>query len=217
MKLIDILVQELPKRGGWPAEAIFAMQDSDGLVKFSRSGEKIYHDYSDGHEWCSEGGYDWIRDGVPFEGNFRTQVSQDNVTAFISREKYEAALSASKPEWDGEGLPLVGCRVEVKADDFEGGWLVIDVVYVHNGEVVGIVRSENEYLNDRLEKFSAGYNRAEFRPIRSEADKKRDEAAKGLIEYLDKETDIDNVFSIKDVIGFYDAIAAGKIPHIRID
>ena len=59
--------------------------------------------------------------------------------------------------------------------------------------------------------------RLQFRPIRSEADKKRDEAAKGLIEYLDKETDIDNVFSIKDVIGFYDAIAAGKIPHIRID
>ncbi|AWX01108.1 hypothetical protein ABQ297_21495 [Enterobacter hormaechei] len=48
-------------------------------------------------------------------------------------------------------------------------------------------------------------------------DKKRNEAAKGLIDYLDKETDIDNVFSINDVISFYDAIAAGKIPHIRID
>lgn len=134
-----------------------------------------------------------------------------NFTVIASRNE------PRKPEWNGEGLPPVGCRVEVKADDFEGGWLVIDVVYVHNGEVVGIVQSENEYLNDRLEKFSAGYNRAEFRPVRSEADKKRDESAKGLIEYLDKETDIDNVFSIKDVIGFYDAIAAGKIPHIRID
>ncbi|WP_394146589.1 hypothetical protein [Enterobacter ludwigii] len=52
---------------------------------------------------------------------------------------------------------------------------------------------------------------------RERDDKKRDETAKGLIEYLDKETDIDNVFSIKDVIGFFDAIAAGKIPHIHID
>ncbi|SAD27213.1 Uncharacterised protein [Enterobacter hormaechei] len=65
--------------------------------------------------------------------------------------------------------------------------------------------------------FAEYDGKLKFRPIRSEADKKRDEAAKGLIEYLDTEADIDNVFSIKDVIGFYDAIAAGKIPHIRID
>ena len=64
------------------------------------------------------------------------------------------------------------------------------------------------YLNDTNNRF---------RPIRSEADKKRDEAAKGLMDYLVKNTCTDNVFYIQDVIGFYDAIAAGKIPHIRID
>ena len=212
MKLIDILVRELPKRGGWPAEAFFAMQDSDGLVKFSRSGEKIYHDHSDGDEWCSEGGYDWIRVGVPFEGNFRTQVSQDNATAFISREQYEAALAASKPEWDGEGLPPVGMEIEYKftkvnyRTDFSRGKVL---AYGMHNVFMEHWSSKNEFIQP-LDKI-------EFRPIRSEADKKRDEAAKGLIEYLDKETDIDNVFYIQDVIGFYDAIAAGKIPHIRID
>lgn len=117
--------------------------------------------------------------------------------------------TASKPEWYGDGLPPVGCRVEVRADDFESDWLVIDVAYVHNGEIIGIVRSENEYLNDRLEKFSTGYNRAEFRPIRSEADKKRDEIAKAINSVVDASGTLGHMI--------YDAIAAGKIPHIRID
>lgn len=114
-------------------------------------------------------------------------------------------------EWDGEGLPPAGCRVEVKADDFDGNWLVIDVAYVHNGEVIGIVQSENEYLNDRLEKFSAGYNRAEFRPIRSEADKKRDESIKAL-KFSFGAFDVNG---LADMV--YQAIASGKIPHIRIN
>lgn len=36
MKLIDILVEELPKRGGWPKSAENATQDEDGEVCFSR-------------------------------------------------------------------------------------------------------------------------------------------------------------------------------------
>lgn len=209
MKLAEILVRELPKRGGWPAEASFAMQDSDGLVKFTKSREKVYHDYNAGHEWCSEGGYDWIRNGVPFEGNFRTQVSHDNATAFIGREQYEAALAASKPEWDGNGLPPVGCECEARYRySSVAEWVFFRCVAVDCEVAFGWTgKKPVTLLKDNFE----------FRPIRSDADKKRDEAAKGLIEYLDKETDIDNVFSIKDVIGFYDAIAAGKIPHIRID
>ncbi|MEB0949324.1 hypothetical protein [Citrobacter sedlakii] len=129
-------------------------------------------------------------------------------------EKYHVAEFAWRfepMEWDGEGLPPAGCRVEVKADDFDGNWLVIDVAYVHNGEVIGIVQSENEYLNDRLEKFSAGYNRAEFRPIRSEADKKRDESIKAL-KFSFGAFDANG---LADMV--YQAIASGKIPHIRID
>lgn len=206
MKLIDILVEELPKRGGWPAEALFAMQDYDGLVKFSKSREKIYHDYSSGHQWCSEGGYDWITNGYPFEGCFKVRVAKDNETTFISREQYEPALAASKQAWNGEGLPPVGCECEIKriAD-----WMPVTIKFIsdHHTVFTTFGGTEDCYQTCSLQ----------FRPARSEADKKRDEAAKGLIEYLDKETDIDNVFSIQDVSGFYDAIAAGKIPGIRIE
>ena len=35
MKLIDILRQELPKRGGWPEGADFAWADPDGEIRFN--------------------------------------------------------------------------------------------------------------------------------------------------------------------------------------
>ncbi|HCU0295123.1 TPA: hypothetical protein OUE56_002031 [Citrobacter sedlakii] len=134
-------------------------------------------------------------------------IREDGETYHVA----EFAWRFEPMEWDGEGLPPAGCRVEVKADDFDGNWLVIDVAYVHNGEVIGIVQSENEYLNDRLEKFSAGYNRAEFRPIRSEADKKRDESIKAL-KFSFGAFDVNG---LADMV--YQAIASGKIPHIRIN
>jgi hypothetical protein len=35
MKLIELLVKELPNRGGWPEVALNATQDKDGEVCFS--------------------------------------------------------------------------------------------------------------------------------------------------------------------------------------
>ena len=32
MKLIDLLVKELPKRGGWPHDALSITQDNDGSL-----------------------------------------------------------------------------------------------------------------------------------------------------------------------------------------
>ena len=115
-------------------------------------------------------------------------------------------------EWDGNGLPPVGSRVEVLAEDFEGDWFVIEVVFVHNGEVIGIVQSDNEYLNDRLEKFSASYNRAEFRPIKSEADKKRDSI---LLAIEKAYKDCPHSEAVPQAI--YEAIASGDIPGIKIE
>lgn len=157
MKLIDILVQELPKSGGW----------LEGYDVISTNGYKNVWAYK------TKGAI-----------SGRELHIRSETEGHVTREQYEAALAASKQAWDGVGLPTVGCRVEVKADDFEGGWLVIDVAYVHNGEVIGIVQSENEYINDRLEKFSAGYNRAEFRPIRSEADKKKEAAIAEIVKRI---------------------------------
>ncbi|ENK7136028.1 hypothetical protein AB3Y72_001515 [Enterobacter roggenkampii] len=119
-----------------------------------------------------------------------------------------------KPEWDGEGLPPVGIEAEVSVD---GGrtWCLYKATSERNG--MRLVE-----IGNFTEEFQS--NNWTFRPIRSEADKKRAEGVIALshidpqvapFEYGDKHSD-------GSLIGpfwyeLYDAIAAGKIPHIRID
>ena len=73
MELIDILVQELPKRGGWPETASTATQDSDGEICFSSGGK---------HEYCitSWKGGKWTGDG------FMAEHAIDYEISIISRE-----------------------------------------------------------------------------------------------------------------------------------
>lgn len=125
----------------------------------------------------------------------------------VTFEQYEAALAASKTEWDGVGLPPVGFECEMQ--DAVGEFIPVDIIANHDGFAFGWNYDRHAvYFSDK---------RCEFRPLRSEADKKRDDLAKALVRFLDMETDIDNVFKDSDVIGFYDAIAAGKIPGIRVE
>lgn len=117
MKLIDLLVQELPKRGGWTVGG-FATQDgvlsADGCcVSFW---DEAPESYGDGEKsfWADSGatrankGY-----GVRILGGF--EVAEDFISSVISREQYEAALAASKQpehnvepwiEWNGGRCPV---------------------------------------------------------------------------------------------------------------
>lgn len=104
MKLIDLLVQELPKRGGWPEGALNATQDKDGEVCFS-SGATPEFGYAawEGGDWCGN--------------EFHTIRASDYDTAIITRAQYESALEASDDwiEWNGGKCPVDSdAIVEVK-------------------------------------------------------------------------------------------------------
>ena len=104
MKLIDLLVQELPKRGGWPEVALNATQDKDGEVCFS-SGAIPEFGYAawEGGDWCGN--------------EFHTIRANDYDTAIITRAQYEAALEASEGwiQWAGGECPVDSdAIVEVK-------------------------------------------------------------------------------------------------------
>lgn len=155
-------------------------------------------------------------------GELRVIADTDHVQCGDAAAMANMLLELLGPElelkWDGQGMPPVGSRVEVAAEDFEDEWLTIDVAYVHNGVVAGIVRSENEYLDDQLEKFSAGYNRAKFRPILSEAEKNRDEAISKITDAICGDIpDTGMATAAKYAARAYDAIAAGKIPWVTIE
>lgn len=174
MKLIDVLVQELPRRGGWPEGVEEIWQDYDRLMRPLG----WFHD-----ELCDD---------------HRRQHHDAHVK--ISRKQYEAVLAASKTKWDGEGYPPVGCKFEYKASS--GKWFTATMKYC--GERFAIVNIEGSESWLTLD--------APMRPIRSEEDKKRYAAIEALFEVLDA-----GVSTSQDSIDIYDAIAAGKIPHIRID
>lgn len=120
--ILQILVETLPKVGGWPKAANYAVQDSDGTVKFSKS---ISFLHIKAGEWCSnKDGDDWIYGDRPFEGNFRHYITaNDWNVSIVTREKYESAMEASKAvlgnngwiDWHGGECPVDSdAIVEVK-------------------------------------------------------------------------------------------------------
>ena len=100
MKLIDILVEELPKRGGWPKGANCITQDGDlkvGPATCNASAAK-----------CNDNGF-WFLDSSRIGGFEVDTLASDYTTAIITREQYEAALAAKNDgwiEWGGGVIPI---------------------------------------------------------------------------------------------------------------
>lgn len=115
----------------------------------------------------------------------------------------ECIGQGASPVWNGEGLPPVGCECEFISNDTSWGAVVVigmdgdKVVIKPSGETYyGITPSEKQV----------------FRPIRSEADRKRDESLRVICEILDAGTS-----TKQDAADIYDAIAAGKIPGVKLE
>ena len=197
MKLIDLLVQELPKRGGWP----------DGAVECCRHyGANSIDFYDETGNWDDDC---YLKYGKDFaKGCIYEKTSGSHRLQSISRSEYESALAASqKPAWSDEGLPTVGCECEFISNDTS--WGVVRVIGMDDGKVV-IKPSGEIYYG------ITPSNRQVFRPLRTESERKRDET----ISEIGKASQLisNNKEQIKHIAKhIYDAIAAGKIPGVRLD
>lgn len=96
MKLIDLLVQELPKWGGWPEGVDAVEQDSEGQLFEMES------------DYCSD---------------FKLEKCDDWIADVVTKQQYESALAASKAvvghdewiQWAGGDCPVDSdAIVEVK-------------------------------------------------------------------------------------------------------
>ena len=109
------------------------------------------------------------------------------------------------PVWNGEGVPQVGFECECHVD--EGVIHCIVVGYDFDGKAV-VMRNvpARKY-------FSIQANSGRIKPLHTEAERKRDAA----IEAMQREADEgDNwIYSEYEII--YDAIAAGKIPGVKLE
>ncbi len=149
MKLIDILVQELPKRGGWTAGAVCITQDADGSI-CTWGAEGVFFR---GH-WQHPSGKSllkyWCREGF--------EITEDYATAIITREQYKAALK--QPVWDGTSLPPVGVECEMANEN--GTYKHVKIIAIEDGFVIG-------WDNKRMITYISN-STVDFRPILTERD-----------------------------------------------
>ena len=199
MKLIDLLVQELPKRGGWPEGALSITQDNDGSLCVWDTNDPHYEGFSWKHHTGNSLIYFW-------HGEWTMPLASDHKESIVTYWQYKAALAASqKPAWNGEGLPPIGCECEVSVD---GGrsWCTYRAINEKNGvRLIEIGNLTEEFEN----------NNWIFRPLCTESEKKRDAAVKvikGLLMF-----DYGDDQRVNDATFIYDAIAAGKIPGVKLE
>lgn len=195
MNLIDLLVQELPGRGGWPQWAVEA-------VYYGRLKEVRF--------WDSDGNY-ISNDGLSEFHSTKIDAEHEEVT----RQQYESALASSqKATWDGSDLPPEGIECEVKSG--KDSWTLCKVVHSSSAGVAFIYleepsgESSSKYLGvlDCIPRKHAG---SYFRPIRTEEERKREELIDSIANLCHRGDPGD------DATAIYDAIAAGKIPGIRLE
>ena len=192
-------MKELPWKGGWPVGACLAVQDADSQLCFSSTADVRL--CSDGTDWT---GGKWYGS---WSNEFIDTLAEDRQWAIITREQYEAALAESKKvSWNGEGTPPVGCECQYSLNGGKA-WsdCKIECIVGTQGIVMSCDVFEGvQYVSNYT------YPNLAFRPIRSEEERRRDESLAGLKESLG------HASGLFDVMRIYSAIAAGKIPHVKI-
>ncbi len=208
MKLIDLLVQELPKRGGWPEGINFVTQDGPNCnsgvntvsgwvkspdVRRSEKGKSYWSALGDNE------GYGLVM----FKGCLS---SDDYDSAIVTREQYEAAL---KPVWNGQGLPPIGTEFEYGTHRSVAKCIAVSHHHIFAS------KGDPDDENSDYEEFLIDIGHSSFYPIRTEAECQRDEISKNIAFMLDT-CDHRECTALQAAQYVYDAIAAHKITGVTL-
>lgn len=141
----------------------------------------------------------------------------------IRRDSYESALSASqKPAWNGEGLPPVGAKIEFFINPklgYRNAWnpdagtemeVVAHKTTTDGNDVVVC------YWDDDGAGRSCCFVPESLKPLRTEEEVKRDAAVQQMMKFATIHTT--NGLGLDLALrSCYDAIAAGKIPGVKLE
>lgn len=202
MKLIGLLVQELPKHGGWPRGSQFVAADMDGRID-SYENEPEVDDSKE--SWRDSMGYGYKQANIIPS----TKVS-DWSTAIITREEYEAALV----QWDGVGLPPIGAEVEVMSPTYE--WKKATVTAVTDTWIIAQYENGIEFAGThRIFSDTLGWetNCSYFRKVKSQAEQLREATIASLQDSLKG-----SGYGLPDGAAkiVVDAIAQGKVSGLKL-
>lgn len=120
-------------------------------------------------------------------------------------------------EWNGDALPPEGCECEVKSG--KNSWALCRVVHSSSAGVAFVYLEEpSAEVSSRYIGVidSIPYHHAPdyFRPIRTEAERKRSDICDKIYGAMCKAERKDNRSDMAEAV--YDAIATGKIPQITL-
>lgn len=277
MKLIDLLVQELPKRGGWPEGADECYwhsgfsnvcfyndgSDVDGSPELATNGLS-YNGDDDGEsvsrkqyesalatskavvghdgwiQWAGgerpvdsdaivevkyrkpspyqfnngrAGDFNWLHDG--FGGYiiaYRLHKPHESSKSDDEADLNECIGQDVATVWSGEGKPAIGEKCEHHSG---GQWEVVTIAGIYENLVTGF--TDYWMVKEDGSSYTVG-NPYRFRPIRSEADKKRDEAVQALCDAGGGNGKVDEMAGYGSCwFDVYDAIAAGKVRGVKLE
>lgn len=127
-----------------------------------------------------------------------THKTEGGVVGGVGSIEYQ--VTVGKVEWDGEELPPVGCEFLFGTHQTKAKCIAVgrDVIFASTGNP--------DEKDGFYEEFVISIHHSEFRPIRSEADKKKEEAVFAIAELC--RGSASNGHSAELI---YDAIKSGKI------
>lgn len=186
-------------QGDW--KDFYEAPDEAMLLVIDTCGRKYFTDI-----FPEPGGKYWGE--LSSHGVWGNAIKPDAFTLIAAREKLA--------EWDGDGLPPVGAEVECICNEFPNNGqekLFGHILYAGEYTILKTYKTNNQHHVPVESVFKT--KSWAIIPIRSEADKKRDEAVTALHKAYFGEAPISKIEGA--LYELYDAIADGKIPHIRID
>ena len=154
MTLLELLRQELPKRGGWPEGAVCVVQSLiDGELYFydrRYDGNGAMSDLRRRYKLCKA-----------------SDIGRDDATGLltpaITREQYEAT------GWDGKSLPPVGVEFEYGTHRTKAKCLGI------GHHMIFASKGDPDDEDGDFEEFMISILDSEFHPLRTEAERAIDE------------------------------------------
>lgn len=202
MKLIDILVRELPTKGGWPSRADTCGYGKAGgreRLHFAKGRLGLMDNHSPSIFCCHGASEDclWLSEEVKL-----SQKPEDSL--IITKEQYEAALVL----FENEAVPPVGSECEF--NDGLNPWTIGTIKYVSKHSIV-IELKEPGPDGDVEPAFRPSI--LTFRPLRTEEERQREETIASMLDSLaGSHYELDE--GAAEMI--LDAIAQGKVSGIKL-
>lgn len=174
------------------------------LVEVKYRNEKNYHIKGVNRAWE----WSWEHHGT--EGDIIAYRLHQPQEAEQAKADDEADLNEcidqdAAPVWNGEGLPPVGVECEYKWQNDR--WRIGKVCYISKHTVLML-----EIFDGEESESAYGACDVTFRPLRTEAERKRDDAKHAIAELCRSSASNGHAADL-----IYDAIAAGEIPGVNLE